>query len=283
MKRFFVLLIMALGGVGVNAQVQTLSAQPTSNDAELQIEGTLRSFYAAMDETIAAKNGNIEPVVKMMDKDFTSERVIIDVTGRQTRSELTLDTYRGQLNQLSSIQGFKTRQEILKISFVRIFESFALVNYTLQISGILNEEEVIRFKSYVTTYFRRNNDGQWVIFESNGLNVYQDQEIGVCPVSFTKVSKDESLYSASILSPAGNNFKSDKLEFAFKQGTQKTLITCGKNTYVLEASQLTCVVENGSTVSIKLGRASSPIESINVILSQHLYAGKCLSFKTMEK
>lgn len=288
MKRLSLFLSILMCYCLVNAQqTTTLSVQPlvqkSNAEQEQEVEKTMRLFYASMDEIIAHKNGNIEPATKMLDKDFSAQRLIIDVAGNQTRSSLTLDSYRAQLNQIASIPGFKTLQEITRVDFTKAFESFAIISYTLQITGMLNDEEVLRFRSYVTTYLRRNGDGQWTIFESNGVNLYQDQEVGVCPVAFAKVSKDESLYSASILSPAGNSFKSDKLDFSFKQSPPKTIVTCGKNVYVIEGSMVTCIQDNGSPVSNKLGKASSPIECINLILSQHLYAGKCLSFKTMEK
>lgn len=288
MKRLSLFLLVLMCYCHVNAQqTNTLAVQPmvqkSNAEQEQEVEKTMRLFYASMDEIIAQKNGNIEPVTKMLDKDFSAERLIIDVTGNQTRSSLTLDSYRAQLNQLSSIQGFKTHQEIVRVDFTKAFESFAIISYTLQITGMLNDEEVLRFRSYVTTYLRRSGDGQWTIFESNGVNLYQDQEVGVCPVAFTKVSKDESLYSAAVLSPAGNSFKSDKLDFSFKQSSPKVIITCGKNAYAQEGSMVTCVQDNGVPASNKLGNATTRIECINLILSQHLYAGKCLGFKTMEK
>lgn len=288
MKRLSLFLLVLMCYCHVNAQqTTTLAVQPmvqkSNAEQEQEVEKTMRVFYASMDEIIAQKNGNIEPVTKMLDKDFSAERLIIDVAGNQTRSSLTLDSYRTQLNQLASIQGFKTRQEIVRVDFTKAFESFAIISYTLQITGMLNDEEVLRFRSYVTTYLRRSGDGQWTIFESNGVNLYQDQEVGVCPVAFTKVSKDESLYSASVLSPAGNSFKSDKLDFSFKPSSPKVIITCGKNAYVQEGSMVTCVQDNGVPASTKLGNATTRIECINLILSQHLYAGKCLGFKTLEK
>lgn len=288
MKRLSLFLLVLMCYCHVNAQqTTTLAVQPmvqkSNAEQEQEVEKTMRVFYASMDEIIAQKNGNIEPVTKMLDKDFSAERLIIDVAGNQTRSSLTLDSYRTQLNQLASIQGFKTRQEIVRVDFTKAFESFAIISYTLQITGMLNDEEVLRFRSYVTTYLRRSGDGQWTIFESNGVNLYQDQEVGVCPVAFTKVSKDESLYSAAVLSPAGNSFKSDKLDFSFKQSSPKVIITCGKNAYAQEGSMVTCVQDNGVPASTKLGNATTRIECINLILSQHLYAGKCLGFKTMEK
>jgi hypothetical protein len=288
MKHFFLILLMTIGGIATTkSQQPVMSAAPAaslaSDDQEQHLQNLVRSFYANLDRVVAEKNGNIEPVTKMLDKNFSAVRYIIDVDGRQTRSEMTVDGYRNQIAQLSMIPGFKTNYEVQAVNFTKSFETFGLVNYTLQITGTLNEETVLRFRSIVTTYFRHDTNGEWVIFESNGVNVYQDQEVGICPVAFTKVSKDESQYTASVLSPAGNTFKSDKLDFNFKVAGAKTLVTCGKNTYVIEGSQVSCVQDNGSPSALKLGKAATRIECINLVLSQHLYAGKCLGFKTMER
>lgn len=288
MKRIFLLLTITIACFGMKAQSTTVqsiqSPNPTiSDDGAREVEELTHRFYANLDNVMNAKDGNIEPTTKMLDKNFTSVRYILDVDGRQSRSTLTLDSYRNQLHQLSMTQGFKTRHEILSVSFCKAVEKFAIINYTLQISGSLNGEDVLKFRSVVTNYLRRDESGQWVIFESSGVNVYQEQEVGACPVAFSKVSKDESQYAVSVLSPAGNSFKADKLDFTFKPTTQKTLITCGKNAYLLENDQITCVQEDGKTVSLKLGKATGRIACLNTILAQHLYAGKCLSFKTMEQ
>jgi hypothetical protein len=288
MKRIFLLLTIAISCLGIKAQSTTgqltQAAKPvTSVDGAKEVEELMRRFYSSLDNVMNAKDGNIEPVTKMLDKDFSSVRYILDVDGRQSRSTLTLDSYRNQMHQLSMTPGFQTRHEILAVSFCKAVEKFAIINYTLQITGKLNGEDVLRFRSVVTNYLHRGADGQWLIFESSGVNVYQEQEVGACPVAFTKASRDESQYTASILSPAGNSFKEEKLDFVFKPAGPKTLITCDKNAYLLENDQVTCVQENGSTVSLKLGKATGRVESLNVILAQHLYKGKCLSFKTMEQ
>ncbi len=282
MKRLFLLLTITLGCFGVKAQqATTLSAQ--GGDQEQQIEKLVRSFYHNLEEVIQNKNGNIEPIVKLLDKDFNAVRYIVDVEGRQTRSELTLDGYRKQVSQLSMIKGFRTRYEVEKIDYVKAFETFGLMSYTVQITGSLNDDVVLRFKSIVTTYLRRDSNGEWIIFESSGVNIYQNQEVGICPVSFTKTGKDETQYSATVLSPDGNNFRSEKLDFIFKTVGPKTVITCGKNVYMLEGSQISCVQDNGTASSLKLGKATGSVECINVILAQHLYAGKCLGFKAMDR
>lgn len=286
MKRIFLLLTITIACLGMKAQTVAVQSgqavQPSDEGAREVIELT-NHFYTALDNVMNQKDGNIEPVTRMLDRDFNSVRYILDVDGRQSRSTLTLDSYRTQLHQLQMTAGFQTHHKILNVSFCKAVEKFAIINYTLQITGTLKGEEVLRFRSVVTNYLHRDNNGQWVIFESSGVNVYQEQEVGACPVAFTKVSRDESQYSVSVLSPAGNSFKADKLDFVFKPTSQKTLITCEKNAYLLENDQVTCVQDNGSTVSLKLGKATGRIECLNVILSQHIYAGKCLSFKTMEQ
>lgn len=285
MKRIFLLFSISMLCFGVTAQSGTAELlNPTvSDEGAREVEDLMHRFYSTLDNVMNAKDGNIEPVIRALDKDFSAVRYILDVDGRQTRSELNLDSYRKQLSQLAMTTGFQTQHQILKVSFCKAVERFAIINYTLQITGKINGEDVLKFRSVVTNYLRRDNSGQWVVFESSGVNVYQEQEVGVCPVAFAKMSKDESLYTASILSPAGSSFKADKLEFAFKAGSPKTLITCGKNAYVLEGDQVTCVQDNGSPASLKLGKASGRIECLNLILSQHLYSGKCLGFKTMEQ
>lgn len=285
MRRIFLLLTITIFSLGMKAQTTPVPPDQTaiSDDGAREVAELTNTFYAALDNVMNAKDANIEPVTKMLDKEFTSVRFILDVDGRQSRSTLTLDSYRKQLHQLQMTPGFQTQHKILTVSFCKAVEKFAIINYTLQITGTLNGEEVLKFRSVVTNYLHRDNSGQWVIFESSGVNVYQEQEVGACPVAFAKVSRDESQYSASILSPAGNSFKAEKLEFVFKPAGPKTLITCGKNAYLLENNLVTCVKENGSTVSLKLGKATGRVESLTVILAQHLYKGKCLSLKTMEQ
>lgn len=288
MKRIFLLLTITIACFGINTQsasaqtAQSINQVPSDDNAR-EVEELTRRFYVTLDNVMNAKDGNIEPVTRMLDKDFSSVRYILDVDGRQSRSTLTLDSYRKQLHELSMTAGFQTRHEIINVSFCRAVEKFAIINYTLQISGKLNGEDVLKFRSVVTNYLHRDSNGEWVIFESSGVNVYQEQEVGACPVAYTKASKDESQYSVSILSPAGNSFKAEKLDFVFKQAAPKTLITCGTNAYLLENDQVTCVQDNGAKASLKLGRATGRIECLNLILAQHLYTGRCLSFKTMEQ
>ncbi len=285
MKQFTFLFFTVLFSTSLFAQ-EAIPEANVSNPAENKaiIEVT-RSFYETVERAMNQKDGNTEPIMRMIDKDFISTRHIIDVDGRQTKSQININEYRQQLAAQMSISGLAVSSQIESINFVKTYESFATISFTLLVTATINGESAIKFRSLVTNYLRKDDKGSWKIFESNGVNVYKDQEIGLCPCSITKTSKDDTQYGVKVLYPSGSSFNTDNLQFTFKNAAPKTLILVGKNVYTIEGNVLICVNENGKAVSKKLGtaNASAPVEAINIILSQHLYSGKCLGFKAAGK
>jgi hypothetical protein len=292
------ILLFSLGAACILMNPQTAKAQePTSlsltapallpgthdKEGDQEIVDITYKLYEAMDGITKAQDGNIEPVTKYLDKDFMAVRHITDVAGKQTRSELNLDGYRRQLSYLSSFTGLTTTYKIDNINFVRTYETMAVVNYSLYITASLNGEEVLKFRSIVTNYMRRGEDKQWKVLESNGLNIYREQEVGICPVAFSKASKDGTQYTATVISPAGTSFRTDVVNLTFKGAEGKTIISAGQSAWLLDGTTLTCVKDKGKVVNVRIGTANTRIECVNLILSQHLFSDRCLSFKTLEK
>lgn len=265
------------------AQVTPTDANPVKRDLEKTVTDFTLQFYTALESVINAKDGNMEPVVKMLDKDYTMTRHILDVDNRLTKSTSNINEFKMQTAAQMSISGLVVSFKMDRINFVMAYEHFAIVNYSVWLNASLNGEPMLRFRSHVTNYMRKDDQGNWKIYESNGATVYKEQEIGWCPCGITKTSKDDSQYAVKILSPSGNSFSSDNLVFDFKTADQKTLILMGANAYTLDKGELTCVKDNGSVVNTKLGRAGTPVECINLILSKHLYASRCMGFKPLSK
>lgn len=285
MKQLTFLLLAAFLSTSLFAQEAIQEANASNPGGNKAIVSVTYLFYETVEKVMNVKDGNTEPIMRMIDKDFISTRHIIDVDGRQTKSQINLNEYRNQLSAQMSISGLSVSSKIESVNFVKTYESFATISFTLLVTATINGESAIKFRSLVTNYLRKDESGNWRIFESNGVNVYKDQEIGLCPCSITKTSKDESQYGVKVLYPSGSTFNSENLQFTFKKADTKTLILVGKNAYTIEGNTLVCINENGKAVNKKLGsaNASSRVEAINLILSQHLYTGKCLGFKAADK
>lgn len=266
-----------------NNTAQIAEANQAVSSEDKQIVDVTQKFFTALEVFTNNKEVVIEPITKLLDKDFISTRYIISVDGKQTRSEVKLDAYRNQLVAFKSIQGFSSTYKVEKINFVRAYETFATINFSVLITASINDEVVLKFRSLVTNYLRKSETGEWKIVESNGVNVYKDQVVGICPLAISQKGNNVNEYGVTILSPAGTNFKTDNLVFNFKQADTKTLIMMNENVYKLDNNELTCIKENSKVVSIPLGKSSNPIESINLILSKQLYTNKCLGFKNIGK
>ena len=266
-----------------NNTAQVAEANQAVSSEDNQIVEVTHKFYTALETFSRNKEIILEPITNFLDKDYLSTRYIINVNGKQTRSETKLADYRNQLVAFKSIQGLVASYRVEKINFVRSYDAFATINYIVLVTASINDEVVLKFRSLVTNYLRKDENGEWKIIESNGLNVYKEQEIGICPIAISKKANNVNMYNTTVLSPAGNSFKTDSLTFAFKVANTKTIITCGQNGYLLENNEVICVKDEGKVVSVKLGKGTTKTEAINTILSQHLYANKCMGFKTLTK
>lgn len=283
MKHLLVILTIFISGIAAYAQVTPTDANPVNHELEKSVTSFTEQFYLALEGVINAKDGNMEPVTKFLDKDYTMTRHILDVNNRLTKSTSNINEFKMQTAAQMSISGLVAKFKMDRINFVMAYDNFAIINYSVWLNASLNGEHILRYRSHVTNYMRKDEQGNWKIYESNGASIYKEQEIGWCPCGITKTSKDDSQYAVKILSPSGNSFISDNLVFDFKSAEQKTLIIAGTNAYTLDKGEVTCVKDNGTVTSTKLGKAGTPIECINLILAKHLYSSRCMGFKPISK
>lgn len=291
MKQSFLLTsLLLLGSLVGFAQTETPSSavSPTEANAPIPAEnekiiGITQQFYSALTQYFVSKENNMDPIVQLLDKEFVLTRFVIDVSGKQTKSTSDLANYRMQLDALKKIDGLRSEYKIERFNFIKTYESFATVTFTVFITSYIQDETVVRFRSQVTNYLKREPGGEWRIYQSNALNVYKEQEIGVCPCALTKLSKDETKYEAKVLYPAGTNFNAENIEFEFKQSEAKILAIAGNNAYLIEKGEVICVKDKGQVVSNKLGKATTKPEAIMLILSQQLFSSNCIGFKSLSK
>ena len=287
MNKLILLFVFGLSAQFVIAQESLMSLSTTPNmhnkDGDAEIVEMTHQLYKSMAQISQNQDGNIEHVTNFLDKDFIAVRIVTGIDGKQNRSQLSLDDYRKQLFLMAKFTGLNTSYQIDDVNFVRTYETVAVINYSLLVTATYNGEEVLRFRSIVTNYMRKEEKDGWKVLESNGLNVYREQEVGICPVAFSQTNKDGTQYTATVVSPAGNTLHTDVLTFAFKGSNGKTIITNGNNAWLLAGKELSCVKDNGKVVNTKLGMVNGQVESIQTILAQQLFRDKCLSFKTLEK
>lgn len=288
MKEIVISLIALFCLFNVNAQNSAVSAvnSPEANQlvkAEDKMVIEVTNQYFNQLENYYTAGSEFEVVSKFLDKDFSSTLFILDVTGKQTRSDLNLTSFKAQLDATKKIQGIKVNYVVESINFVRSYEALATINFTALITAQIDGEVVLRFRSFITNYLRKNENGDWKIFESTGINAIKEQEVGICPCTISQQSKDDLKYEAKVLYPSGNSFTNEVIAFEFKPSAKATLILSGNNAYTWENEQLTCVKENGEVVSIKLGKAANKPEVINLILGQQLLSKRCLGFKTISQ
>jgi hypothetical protein len=274
---FCAILLMA---VTLKAQTPDV-ANASLPESEKEIVAFTRKFYLALEE--AQNTGIVEPAMQMLDKNYTSTRHILDVDGRQTKAVLSIQDFRSQLNARLSIKGLAAKFKIESVNFVKVYENIATINFTLVIYATLNNEPILSYKSFLTNYLKKDEQGNWRIFESNGINVYKRQEVGLCPCQITQSTKNSDEYSVKVLAPSGTMFKEDVVVFTFKKAEGQTLVMVGENAYTLKGNEVTSAKIDGKVVVSKVGLASTPIEVINLILSNSIYNGKCLGFKQMDK
>jgi hypothetical protein len=283
MKHLLVILTIFVSGIAAYAQVTPTDANPVNRELEKSVVSFTEEFYRALEGVINAKDGNMEPVTRFLDKDYTMTRHILDVNNRLTKNTSNINEFKMQTAAQMSISGLVATFKMDRINFVMAYDNFAIINYSVWLNASLNAEPILRYRSHVTNYMRKDEQGNWKIYESNGASIYKEQEIGWCPCGITKSTKDENQYSVKILYPSGNSFNTDNLTFNFKSAEQKTLIIVGNNAYMMDKGEVTCVKESGTVVNNKLGKAGTPVECINLILSKQLYASHCMGFKPISK
>ncbi len=283
MKQYLFILASFVLGLTAHAQTTPTDANPKNAEEDKAVVAFTQNFYRTLEAMVDAKDGNMEPLTKYIDKEFLFNRHILDVNNQLTKSVSTLGEFKMQLNAQMSLSGLKVHYNVDRINFVMSYDHFATISYSVWVNANLNGEPLLRFRSHVTNYMRKDDQGNWKLYESNGVNIYKEQEMGWCPCSITKTNKDESQYTAKVLYPAGNSFNTDNLTFDFKGAEQKTLILVGESAYTMDKGEVICVKDKGTTVNVKLGKASTPVECINLILSKHLYAARCTGFKAMTK
>jgi hypothetical protein len=256
-------------------------ANPPTEQEEENVKNVTLQFYENMQAIANSKENNIEPVSKLLDKEFSATRYIIDVSGRQTKSTINIDWYKMQLAVIQSIPGLKVTFDVERINFVRAYERFAIINYTLMVNATLENETVLRFRSQVTNYLKKQEGSDWKLFESNGVNVFKEQEIGICPCTIIKpIKTNDTKYEVKLLYPAGNTFDFVSLNYDFKPAGNKTLIVSKNDAYVLENDELTLVKKDNKPVSEKMGKANSNVNVITTIINKQ-FADKCIGFKAI--
>jgi hypothetical protein len=284
MKQLFLFLSL-VASVTIFAQntavqsIQTLTNQ--ADDSGHEIEQVIRQYYSALEQSMQNNDDNKESLLKLLDTDFTAVGYTMSVNGEQLKTITSLAECKKQLAALNQAQSFSVRFEVENTQFSQSTEFFAFANFHVFVTASLNNEEIMKFRSIVNCYMRRDEAGHWLLFETNGVNLFSNQEMVICPITIAKPSKDNLHYSVTIISPSGAGFNTEVIAFTFKDIDKKTTITFAQNVYVIENAQLSCVKENGQTINRPLGRANGRLESINLILTQHLYKEKCLDFKTI--
>ncbi len=283
MKRLLFIIASCTFGVTAHAQITPADPNPKKVEEEKAVVAFTEQFYRTMETMVEAKDGNMEPLTKYIDKEFLFTRHILDVNNQLSKATSSLAEFKMQLNAQMSLSGLKVDYNVDRINFVMAYDNFATINYSVWVSASLNGEPMLRHRSHVTNYMRKDDHGNWKLYESSGVNIYKEQEMGWCPCSITKTGKDDTQFAVKILYPAGNSFGTDNLIFDFKGGEQKILIIVGENAYTMDKGEVICVRDKGNTVNIKLGKANAPVECINLIMSKHLYAARCTGFKAISK
>jgi hypothetical protein len=285
MKRLLLILSVLICGALTNAQsvsVQSIQAEASRVDDSGQgLENIIREYYNAIQQSLQSNGNSLEALHKFLDPHFRATGYTLDQNGDPIQTGISMPAYENSLIALSKLSTFSANFELDNVQFSQATESFGSIQYSVIVTGSLNNEEIIRFKSIVHAYLRRNASGSWVIFDLNGVNLYNNQEMSVCPVVFQKSGKDDTHFEVSVLSPCGFGFNLETNAFIFKDSDKKTVVTCGQNVYIIEALQVSCIKDNGQKANIHLGRATGRLDCINLILAQHLYNGKCLGLKTV--
>jgi hypothetical protein len=270
--------------VGFAQQKTNLSANNHLEEQEAIVIKNTSDFYSALSNLYLDKERNVEKVTRYLHKDYSSTRYIIDVAGKISKSNFNLDAYRLQLSSQLEISGLSAKFKLEKVNMVRVYENFAVINYSLMTDAYIQNELVLKWRSFITNYVIKEN-GEWKIIESSGANIYKEQQVGICPCRIIKVKDDETIYTAKVLSPGGNNFNTDDFQFEFKTTDGDTkLIILGKSLYTWAGGKILCIKDgDGNATNVFVGNALTNFDAVNTILSKHLFSSKCLGFKTMTK
>lgn len=281
MKHLLLIFTLFVSGIVAFAQPTPTDANQSNPELEQTIIDFTKQFYSAYEEAVNSKSGNLEPMIKFFDRDCLLTRNIMDVNNSLMKRTANLNDLRLQAQSQMSLAGFSISFNVDRINFVTTYDNLATISYSVWVNAQLNGEPLGRYRSHVTNYIRKDSEGNWKIFESNGINVYKEQELGWCPCGVTQKNKNQ--YAVKILYPSGNSFDTDELTFDFKGAQQKALIIVGKNAYTLKDNEVVCVQEDGKTITKPIGRAMSEIEAISLILTNHLYLNRCAGFKAIDK
>lgn len=280
----YLLLILLLFSSVFSHQIFAQAEEPNKPLAEdnEKIVSLIRSYYADIATYIQDKNTPLEQVTRHLTSDYKSKRHIVLIDGRQTESNSGLLEFRHQLDKIKSIQGIKVEYKIEQIINVRTYENIATINYILVYSILIGEERVLRLRSIITDYVKKDATNGWRIFDSHGLNVYKSQDIGLCPLAVVQKTGDATTFEVKILYPTGQTFTSETLTYSFTNGDGKVLVKEGENAYLMENKNIILIKDATSKQNTKIGLANSPIEAISVILANHRFAGTCIGFKTLK-
>ncbi|MCU0442470.1 MAG: hypothetical protein MUE96_08730 [Bacteroidia bacterium] len=282
MKHFHFVLLLLSCWLASDVVAQTPEPnKPIVEDNE-KITALIQNYYADIASYLQDKNVPLEQVTRHLTPDYKSTRHIVLIDGRQTESNATLLDMRHQLDKFKATQGIKVEYLIEKILNVRTYENIAVIHYIMVYSILVGEERVLRLRSIVTDYAKRDDANGWRIFDSHGLNVYKSQDIGLCPVAVLQKNTDATLFEVKVLYPTGQTFTSETLTYSFTKGDGKVLIKEGENAYIMENKAITLIQDATSKQNTKVGIANNPTEAISIILAQHRFAGTCLGFRTLK-
>lgn len=279
-SKLLLLLFSTILSFQIFAQVNEPN-KPVAEDNE-KIVSMIKAYYADIATYLQDKNIPLEQVTRHLTADYKSERHIILVDGRQTNSASGLLDLRHQLDKIKSIQGIKVEYKIEQVMNVRAYENIATINYILVYSILIGEERVLRLRSIITDYAKKDETNGWRIFDSHGLNVYKSQDIGLCPLAVVQKTSDATTFEVNILYPTGQTFSSETLTYSFTNSEGKVLIKEGDNSYLLENKTITLIQDATAKQNKKLGSANNNLEAVTAILGQHRFAGTCTGFRTLK-
>jgi hypothetical protein len=279
-SKLLLLLFSTILSFQIFAQVNEPN-KPVAEDNE-KIVSMIKAYYADIATYLQDKNIPLEQVTRHLTADYKSERHIILVDGRQTNSASGLLDLRHQLDKIKSIQGVKVEYQIEKVLNVRSYDNIATINYMMMYTVLVGEERVLKFRSIITDYLKKDDNNVWRIFDSHGLNVYKSQDFGLCPFAILQKTADGNTFEVKVLYPTGQTFTSETLTYTFTNSDGKVLIKEGENSYLLENKTITLIQDATAKQNKKLGSANNNLEAVTAILGQHRFAGTCTGFRTLK-
>jgi hypothetical protein len=260
---------------------QANTSKPETNK---EMHEALQTYIKAMNIIfIDNKEHSIEPVVQCLDKDYNSTRYVMDVGGYPRRTKEDLDAYRMQLAGMIGINGLAIKQTLEDISFVKTYETFGIISFSMLREVMLDKENLMKIHVFETVYLRKQQ-GKWLICEENVVNVTKEQHLGICPCQFVQMKEGALKYKANMLVPDGTGFLTTAVAFEFtgQDGSVK-LIRANNNAYRWDPNgMLTCVQKENAEVSELLpGNANTNFKAMESILTNHIYGKQCIGLRAM--